>query len=384
MGAKTHIEWTDATWNPFGGCSVFSRGCTNCYAMRIAGSGRLRNHPLYAGVTSPSKAGPVFNGRLTTAATDADVWTWPTRWRGSKTPKRGAGQRSMIFVGDMADLFHEGRPDEVIDRVFAVMALSPQHDFQVLTKRAARMRQYLSNFDEYSITETDEWRSASYRVACDDAPNGSAAWHNQTARLEDAIGASLGTLRQKKPLPNVWCGVSVEDQATADERIPLLLDTPAAKRFISAEPLLESVTIFDLDGPIDIPDGMESPLDWVIAGGESGPNDRPIRPMHPDWVRSLRDQCAAADVPFFFKQWGEWTYVMKAGDPGFDEIPDCLPADTVPTRVYDGCIMLPNGLRLEQYLGRDAYPPEARCMVRVGKKAAGAMLDGREHRGFPA
>lgn len=134
MGEHTGIEWTDATWNPIGGCSIASPGCTNCYAQRLAGT-RLQHLPLYAGTTTDSKAGPVFNGHMTVADDDAAVWTWPLRWRGSKTPRRGAGARSMIFVGDMSDLFHRNRPRHVIDRVFAVMAMAGRHDFQVLTKR---------------------------------------------------------------------------------------------------------------------------------------------------------------------------------------------------------------------------------------------------------
>ena len=143
MAANTGVEWTDATWNPVGGCSVHSPGCTHCYAQRMAA--RLPNHPVYRSVVSSTKSGPVFNGTLTRAPDDHPVWTWPLRWRGAKNPKRGAGKPSLIFVGDMCDLFHEARPDEDIDRVFAVMALCPQHTFQVLTKRADRMLAYCND-----------------------------------------------------------------------------------------------------------------------------------------------------------------------------------------------------------------------------------------------
>lgn len=302
MGAKTEIEWTDATWNPFGGCSVTSPGCTNCYAMRIAGSGRLRNHPLYAGVTTPSKAGPVFNGRLTAAADDADVWTWPLRWRGSKTPKLSAGNPSMIFVGDMADLFHEDRPDTVIDRVFAVMALAPHHTFQVLTKRPERMHAYLTAPDLLERIRDQNWEVAERH-------------YRGTGKAFAAHYVCMNSIAKGRwPLPNVWLGVSVEDQATADERIPLLLDTPAAKRFISVEPLL---------GPVDVrwalqqnrvgiaggflarghfSPGLETlrPLDWVIVGGESGPHARDN-----DFIenaRSVLAQCHASGVAYFGKQ----------------------------------------------------------------------------------
>ena len=167
-------------------------------------------------------------------------------------------------------------PDDWIDRVFAVMALSPQHTFQVLTKRAERMREYFAGNGAYLRVLGDgverELRNAGIR------------WHGDNVdRHSQAIAGAT-----RWPLPNVWLGISAEDQARADERIPYLLATPAAVRFVSAEPLL---------GPVDLT--QINRLDWVIAGGESGPGSRP---MHPDWVRSLRDQCQAAGTAFFFKQ----------------------------------------------------------------------------------
>ena len=299
MGATTNIEWTDATYNPIGGCSIASPGCTNCYAQSLAGT-RLAEHPLYKGTTSPSKAGPVFNGHLTVAPDDHPVWTWPMKWKGAKHPRRGPDARSLIFVGDMSDLFHEDRPDEVIDRVFAVMALCPQHDFQVLTKRAERMRAYIAD----------------------------PATRVRIAKALDLV------LAPDWPLPSVWLGVSAERQEEADQRIPHLLATPAAVRFVSAEPLLGPVTfgVFPR-GPSEIDrtlegiervaafwcDGlsgqrgvmmktgkvMEAPgdigprIDWIIAGGESGKN---ARPMSEAWARSIRDQCRAAGTAFFMKQ----------------------------------------------------------------------------------
>jgi len=320
MGANSKIEWCDATWNPIGGCSIASPGCTNCYAQGLAGT-RLKDHPLYKGTTTESKAGPVFNGHLTAAPNDHPVWTWPMRWRGSKTPRRGPGARSLIFVGDMSDLFHEDRPDEVIDRVFAVMALCPQHDFQVLTKRAERMREYLT-------ANTGNWDI------------GHAA--GRIAKIVEAMRTdrqAVGPLPNLEPggrwwpLSNVWLGVSAERQQEADERIPHLLATPAAIRFVSAEPLLGPIDFqrftelchADRDGecnaarcpqirdgepersrrhcPLDRwgepEEGRPITLDQVIVGGESGPA---ARPMHPDWARSIRDQCQAAGVAFFMKQ----------------------------------------------------------------------------------
>jgi protein gp37 len=382
MSDKTKIEWTDATWNPFGGCSVTSPGCTNCYAMRIAGSGRLRQHPLYAGVTTPSKVGPVFNGKMTVAAADADVWSWPLRWRGSKTPKLGAGRPSMIFVGDMADLFHESRSDDVIDRVFAVMALAPQHIFQVLTKRPERMREYLTN---PRVVERI------YHLACDlalmlevDVVLIASPEHEQHAPKGRRVFLDLW------PLPNIWLGVSVEDQATAETRIPLLLSTPAAKRFVSAEPLLgplalnkirrtngdEIETTNALSGTWQVLDGDHyrggrlASLDWVIVGGESGPH---ARPMHPDWVRSLRDQCANASVPFFFKQWGEWaTFWDSAGDPDYRQFPE-----------VDGQMGSGASRHLNLRGGCGFHGERLVVVKNIGKARAGALLDGVMHREFP-
>jgi protein gp37 len=344
MADGTHIEWTDATWNPVTGCSVVSPGCTHCYAMRLAGT-RLKDHPSRAGLTTPSKAGPVWNGQVRFN----EAWlTQPLRW---KAPRK-------IFVCAHGDLFHESIPDAWIDQVFAVMALAPQHTFQVLTKRAARMREMLTAVRRPGLPE---------RVVA-------AITRLEIAGSVSTQMASDATRRPVIALPNVWLGVSVEDQVRADERIPELLATPAAKRFISAEPLL---------GPIDcawalspnrleicagflkrghFSPGLETlrPLDWVIAGGESG---RGARPMHPDWARSIRDQCASASVPFFFKQWGEWRH----GEVAIDERghthtrgPWGVTISTMPTDAH-----------------RSGF-------VWLGKHDAGAVLDGVEHRAFPA
>ncbi len=287
----TSIEWTEATWNPIAGCTVHSPGCTNCYAMRTAA--RLASipatAPVYAGLTQPSKAGPVWTGKI---AVNESTMLAPLRRR----------KPTMYFVNSMSDLFHESVPDEVIDRVFAVMALCPQHTFQVLTKRSARMLSYLRAHGVHT-----------------------GIMVNAATILGETIRFGDGQRKWPWPLPNVWLGVSVEDQKRADERIPDLLATPAAVRFLSCEPLLGSVDLTpEADSTYQMlsqwygPDGFDETgsqprqtrrtgwfprLDWVIVGGESGPA---ARPMHPDWARSLRDQCAAAGVPFFFKQWGNY------------------------------------------------------------------------------
>jgi protein gp37 len=346
MADHTHIEWTDATWNPITGCSVHSAGCTNCYAMKLAGT-RLRDHPSRAGLTRPSKAGPVWTN---------EQWLLdPIRW---KRPRR-------IFVCAHADLFHENVPDAWIDRIFAVMALCPQHQFQVLTKRSARMRDYLTTCPPKLRVRA--WCEAEKTL-------GASTAVESFRRAGDIMEAGW-------PLPNVWLGVSVEDQRAADERIPDLLATPAAVRWLSCEPLL---------GPVDLtrikrfPAGVcdkewlnaiegrswaypgrllepASRIDWVVAGGESGPG---ARPMHPDWARSLRDQCAAAGVPFLFKQWGEWGPI-DAWEP-WDRKPQLA-------RRADGSAM-PD----------EEWHDDGQRFKMIGKKAAGRLLDGVQHDGYPA
>jgi protein gp37 len=193
-----------------------------------------------------------------------------------------------VFVNSMSDLFHADVPDEFIARVWAVMSNAPRHTFQILTKRHGRMRSLLSSARFLDLFDI-EW------CALPD-------WND---RLPDPDRTPISHLNDG-PLPNVWLGVSVEDQQRADLRIPALLDTPAAVRFLSCEPLLGPVDLSPwLDIEVDCgdpSDGCPRPaLGWVIVGGESG---RGARPMHPGWARSLRDQCIAAGVPFHFKQWG--------------------------------------------------------------------------------
>jgi protein gp37 len=238
MSDGTAIQWTEATWNPITGCSVVSPGCTNCYAMKLAGT-RLKHHPSRAGLTRDTKAGPVWTGEV---RFNKDWLVQPLNWQRPR----------MIFVVAHGDLFHGNVPDDWLDRIFVTMFLAEQHTFQVLTKRPERARAYLSD-------------PATLR------------------RLADRL-----VEQPPWPLPNVWLGTSVEDQQRADERIPVLLDTPAAVRWLSCEPLL---------GPVNLLNAMS--IDWVVAGGESGPG---ARPMDEGWARSLRDQCTAAGVPFFCKQ----------------------------------------------------------------------------------
>ncbi|GAB4534767.1 MAG: phage Gp37/Gp68 family protein [Haliangiales bacterium] len=359
MAETSKIEWTDATWNPITGCSLVSEGCRHCYAARLAAT-RLREHPSRAGLARLNAAG---EAKFTGEVRFNEQWLdQPLRWR---RPRR-------IFVCAHGDLFHEAVPDEWIDRVFAVMALSPRHVFQVLTKRPERAWKYLSDCHE----NTDLFE----RIA------------DRGGRImSDGDGAHDTLLGVDWPLPNVWLGTSVENQPTADARIPHLLATPAAVRFVSAEPLLGPVALDDLLGaadegagewrfscldndglgPEDDPDFGGALIDWVIVGGESGPG---ARPMHPDWARSLRDQCAAAGVPFFFKQWGEWgpptPYPVPAQTGAL--IRHTVTASTNPKRVG----------ATTWCAGRGPEMP-SEIMDRTGNRAAGRLLDGRTHDAMP-
>lgn len=335
MAEHSSIEWTDATWNPITGCSIVSPGCTNCYAMKLAGT-RLRELPSRAGLTKPSKAGPVWTGEVRFN----EGWlTQPLQW---KRPRK-------IFVCAHGDLFAEGVPDEWIDKVFAVMALASQHTFQVLTKRAARMLSYLT---EHAAGGGHVWTAGQAIEMPNGAPKPDRSW----------------------PLSNVWLGVSAERQKEAYDRIPLLLETPAAVHFVSVEPLLGPI---DFDAIVPHPTawgpvyGIERTLDWVIVGGESGPK---ARPMHPGWVRSLRDQCKAAGVAFHFKQWGEWHPPGSSDD--YDtggRGPKSLPR----------ALMVANDGTVHRY-EETARPSPVVVMLNVGKRAAGRTLDGRTWDEFPA
>lgn len=345
MTTRSAIEWTDYTWNPVTGCTKVSQGCKNCYAERL--------WPKIAGAEA-KRLGQWPNGlrAFTTVRTHPDRLDQPLRMR---APRR-------IFVNSMSDLFHEDVPDAFIDKVFAVMARARQHTFQVLTKRPERAVKWFKRLDAQSCYRTD--RTIYFHEALK-----SAIGYHHPKRV------TLNSLRW--PLPNVWLGVSIEDQATADERTPLLLQTPAAARWISAEPLLGPINLssFDVGDAIYYPlsgtiavegrgHASGPRLDWIVTGGESGPK---ARPSHPDWFRSLRDQCAAAGVPFLFKQWGEWTSPYHAGiDP---ELADGKPY----VHVTPMC-------RIDHT--NDSAPNYQ--LSRVGKKAAGRTLDGRIHDEYPA
>ncbi|MBN8283433.1 phage Gp37/Gp68 family protein [Zoogloea sp.] len=342
MADKSKIEWTDATWNPVTGCAKVSQGCKHCYAER--------EWPRM------TKLVPAYAGRdFTDVRTHGDRLDQPIRW----------AKRRMIFVNSMSDLFHPAVSDDFIDCVVGVMWAclygrneQPGHVFQVLTKRADRMRAY------FNSDRREAWARAAVNYGGGIDPD--SLWD----QIMDFDG----------PHPRIWLGVSVEDQAAANERIPLLLDTPAAVRWISAEPLLGSVDIFStMTGELLHTSGNEFDpgwLNWIVVGGESGPK---ARPMHPAWARSLRDQCATAGVPMLFKQWGEWVPRSDCYHT-FDDGKSLADIDPGATRWP--CIRLNenggDGNRLEDEDGGDsAY------MQRVGKKLAGRLLDGVQHDGYP-
>lgn len=249
MSDQSAIHWTDATWNFLRGCSLVSPGCTNCYAMTQAGGPRLgRPAGPYEGLTRTVNGHSVWTGEVRVIE---HLIEQPLRWQRPR----------MIFVASMSDPFHESVPDEVIDRAFDVMEDAHWHVYQLLTKRPERMRDYV--------------------------------------RLRAA--------HQERLLPeHIWLGTSVEDQRRADERTPLLLETPIPVRFLSCEPLLDEIDLsrYLWRWPADGPNGLTQAsglLHWVITGGESGP--RPRR-FDPEWARYIRDQCSDAGVAFFHKQGG--------------------------------------------------------------------------------
>ena len=291
----TKIEWAEETWNPIIGCSKVSPGCNNCYAERMAvrlahmeiwRKPDVNSEYYYPNVIVPQK-GSGWNGN--TRFVEPALHK-PLKWKKPKT----------IFICSMGDLFHESVQFEWISKVFSITQKCKHHTFLVLTKRPERMLEYFIH---------------------------------------------MGI---KYPYLNVWLGVTAENKEQADKRIPILLQIPAAKRFVSIEPMLSKIDISeylkvinesgfnDYGGPFS---GRDK-LDWVICGGESGPGARPV---HPDWVRSIRDQCRAVDTPFMFKQWGEWHETDLDPNPP-----------------------------KQRHLW-----PGGKLMARYGKKAAGRELDGQ-------
>jgi protein gp37 len=321
------IEWTDETWNPTVGCSKVSPGCDGCYAINVAHRGLT---PAHQGLTikRPGER-PDWTGEVRQVP---DRLHSPLLWR---KPRR-------IFVDSMSDLFHPEVPVEYIEEVLAVAAASPRHTYQILTKRPQRMREVL------------------------DAPMrggmvaGAAQQRGLTHMLERI------PMSEWWPLRNVWLGTSIESDRYAF-RADHLRATPAAVRFLSLEPLLGPLPSLDLTG-----------IDWVIIGGESGPG---ARPMHPEWVRDIRDRCVEAGVAFFFKQWGAWA---PTGPTSWSWWPD-----EVGQLVYHS-LPRPSVFHVEETLeAADRVlavidENHAVQMVKANKHANGRELDGRTWDEMPA
>lgn len=314
MSAKTGIQWCDATWNPIRGCSRVSEGCRNCYAevvaARFSGPGQA-----YEGLARhTSNGGARWTGKI--MFVEAHLFD-PIRW---KKPAR-------IFVDSMSDLFHEGVTDAQLDTIFAVMALADRHVFQVLTKRPARMREYVSGADlraRIAAQANAIMRSRQTTRGFDHALSHRFLWREiETAVTGEWLNRLSGIADDQWPLPNVWLGVSVENQAAADERIPILFDTPAAVRFLSCEPLLSSVDLIpflydEVEGTTmpdySSPRSSDRGLSWVIIGGESGPN---ARSCDVNWIRDIVDLCKATGVRPFVKQLGSEPGI-HAGEDEYD------------------------------------------------------------------
>ena len=295
MAEICKIEWCDSSWNPVTGCSKISEACRHCYA--------LRDWPRLA-----KNEKSVYHGRKFT-----DVQCHPERL---DQPIRWTKPR-MIFVNSMSDLFHEAVPDEFIEKVYEVMMMAPHHIFQILTKRPERMKQL---YQKWSIRS-------------------------------DLRGLY-------STLTNVWIGTSVENQEAADLRIPILLETPAVVRWLSIEPLLGPINLTEIgadSNELEISDNVltgrvglrygssQGPkIDWVVVGGETGPGSRP---MNPEWVESIKNQCITHNIPFLFKQWGDWGQID---------------ADGADTKIFNTHIM-----------------------YRTGKKIAGRVLNGKTWDGYP-
>lgn len=369
MGSRSGIEWTERTWNPSTGCErvlgpedrdLFleaaggppaaliaplgpaASGCRNCYAMKQAARMQAMGVPEYAGDGLAPLSGPGF-----AVAQHPGRLSGPLRW----------DKPRLVFVNSMSDLMHAQVETDFIARVFAVMAVAGHHTFQLLTKRHGRLRALLN--DEEFVASVREHASA----LAGSGVAGRAARAHWAARVEADPQQPVAW-----PLPNVWVGVSVENQRAAELRVPALLQTPAAVRWVSAEPLLGAT---DLSAFMGMPGG----LDWVVVGGESGPG---ARPMHPGWARDLRDQCAAADVAYLFKQWGAWEALGPLGE--------------VSVRASSGrfgVVGFGGQLRgmafgsLSNVLAPFGGGPECEVVRRTGKDA-GRLLDGVLHDGYPA
>lgn len=432
MGDKTGIIWTDATWNPLIGCSRVSAGCENCYAEKVAH--RFQGtHEHYAGTTKLSSIkgkGPRWTGKVNQAP--LSILDQPLRWTRPR----------MVFVNSMSDLFHETVPFEFIAGIFGIMAAAPQHTFQVLTKRPERAVEFFKWLKGFADDQRDVGAAPSELQAC------LRAAFDLLGGEQASVDESISTKNRKAldavwtkdcdgdaswPLPNVWMGTSVENQAAADARVPALLKIPAVIRWISAEPLLGPVD-FSNNRPLspDFVKGMTpglrklaedevrtaredlgtqwmggqcgcggthrgdgSPgcpvtphhhhddrckpgLDWMVVGGESGPG---ARPMAPFWAADILKQCQEAEVPYLFKQWGAW-----APHEGSVTVGDLDPVTVALPLAIESVENKPITINPKKAAGgrsRTFQAAGGHWMERVGKKVAGRKLLGQHWDGYP-
>ncbi len=307
---KTKIQWADAVWNPTVGCSKKSTGCARCYAEIMAN--RLAHIPAtaarYAGTTKDGW----WTGKVNTFTESLDE---PRHWKKPRT----------VFVDSMSDLFHERVPFAFILCVYDIMMGCLQHTFQILTKRPDRALEFYRYWEDLPIHAHGQY-----------------------------------------PPKNIWLGVSAENQQTADERIPILLQIDAAVRFVSCEPLLGPIDLARAGNNSCVEWHENGGIGWIIAGGETGPD---ARPMHPAWVHALRDQCQASGVPFFFKHWGEWLPDNQVIEHNKRHWPRFSKAQF-------------GTLDIGGEWTPDVYPAkfpvgQQECMYRVGRRNSGDLLDGQ-------
>lgn len=331
MSANSKIEWCDHTFNPWEGCQKVGPGCDHCYA-------ETRNARFGGGTASNWGAGAPR--RRTSAAN----WKKPLRWNAKAEAFMAQhGRRQRVFCASLADVFDNAVDPQWRTDLFELIRATPNLDWLLLTKRIGNAAAMI----EAALAHMDIGYSVPF-----------AAW----------------------PWPNVWIGATVVNQAEADRDIPKLMEVPARVRFLSMEPLLGPISLrwlaawpenaptsaMNPSGYTDHLDGLRR-LDWVIVGGESGPG---ARPMHPDWARSLRDECEAAGVPFLFKQWGHWQIASRANGHYDSD----MARNSAVWLDHDGTTAKPSSLGMT-----NAY-----AMAPVGKKAAGRLLDGRTWDGVPA
>lgn len=336
MAQNSNIEWCDHTANFWSGCTKVSPACAHCYAESLA-----KRFPHFGqwGAGAPR----TWHGK--NAAKDIRKWSAAHFQQRLKNP---TARRPRVFINSLSDWLDDEIPIDWLASLLDAIRLAPNLDFLLLTKRPENFRPRLEQILKYIPRTGIEVDHAMLRARIEIMLNGWAGYQY--------IAPELG-------IENYWIGTTVENHEMAAKRIPQLLNIPAKIRFLSCEPLL---------GPLNIQSqisNIPSSIHWIICGGESGPH---ARPMHPDWARSLRDQCTAASVPFLFKQWGEWLPIC-CDPPEWRPTPDC--EDWHKGRQS---IVLQRDGRIE-----NAFPPGAMTCIRVGKKAAGRILDGIEHNAFP-